>query len=152
MTYFQEHFLCFSASQLIGCGIDLPHHQASLHPWLFAAKPLCVAETPPLPFPEDKNVTSKFRKKPVVIEAFRVPALNDETTQATPHWFVQAMIDGRLVARDDGSILVKTLEDGKAGEAKHVADVGDWVIKGVKGELYPCKPDVFILTYDEVVE
>lgn len=44
---------------------------------------------------------------------------------------------------------VFTLEDGSDGRAKHVASIGDWIIKGIKGEFYPCKPDIFQATYDE---
>lgn len=43
---------------------------------------------------------------------------------------------------------VITLEDGADKRAKHVASVGDYIIKGVKGEFYPCKPDIFEATYD----
>lgn len=46
----------------------------------------------------------------------------------------------------DEEVLIETLE----GTMK--ADKGDWIIRGVKGELYPCKPDVFKMTYEEVVE
>ena len=45
---------------------------------------------------------------------------------------------------------IPTLEDGLDKRAKHVASIGDWVIKGVKGEFYPCKPDIFELTYEPV--
>jgi hypothetical protein len=48
---------------------------------------------------------------------------------------------------------IPTLEDGKDKRAKHVADIGDYIIKGIKGEFYPCKPDIFKLTYDfEVID
>jgi len=45
---------------------------------------------------------------------------------------------------------IHTLEDGNDGRAKHVATIGDWIIKGVKGEFYPCKPDIFLKTYEPV--
>ena len=41
-----------------------------------------------------------------------------------------------------------TLEDGDDGRAKHVATEGDWIIKGVQGEFYACKPDIFQSTYE----
>ena len=44
----------------------------------------------------------------------------------------------------DGSIEINTLEGTMHAEA------GDWIIKGVKGEMYPCKPDIFVATYDPV--
>ncbi|XAI95119.1 hypothetical protein [Microcystis phage Mwe-JY13] len=45
---------------------------------------------------------------------------------------------------------IVTLEDGSDGRAVHVAQAGDWIIKGVKGEFYPCKPDIFAATYEAV--
>ena len=44
--------------------------------------------------------------------------------------------------------MIYTLEDGPDRRAKHFADIGDWIIRGVKGEYYPCKPDIFEATYD----
>ena len=82
----------------------------------------------------------KFRKKPVVIEAVQWKGGNEEEI---------GMFAGQKVscAREYGNfiLLVHTLE----GTLK--ADRGDWIIKGVKGEFYPCKPDVFEQTY-EIVE
>lgn len=78
-----------------------------------------------------------FRKKPVVIEAW----CNDGTADG-PSWI--GGID--VVYETDGSISIKTLE------GIMVAQLGDWIIKGVKGEIYPCKPDIFIATYDPTIE
>lgn len=44
----------------------------------------------------------------------------------------------------EGGLVIKTLE------GEHIANIGDYIIKGVKGEFYPCKPDIFAVTYDEV--
>jgi len=78
-----------------------------------------------------------FRKKPVVIEAWRnVPGISD----MFPDW----MKAGSITASDDGSLNIVTLE----GVMR--ADPGDWIIRGVKGELYPCKPDIFAATYEPV--
>ena len=86
-----------------------------------------------------------FRKKPVTVQAFQLfPA------QPVPLWLSKAVLDGRVVPQPGGGALIKTLEDGPNGEAKHFADKGDWIIKGVKGELYPCKPDIFEATYESV--
>jgi hypothetical protein len=83
----------------------------------------------------------KYRKKPVVIEAWRVPA-NGKLTEPAPNWLIQALLEQVAVAdRDAGSITIKTLE----GEM--LANVGDWIIQGVKGELYPCKNEIFEATY-----
>lgn len=83
-----------------------------------------------------------FRKKPVVIEA--VQWLNKKIIcPPGPMWFVEAE------ERDDiqlagHTLYIKTLE----GEMQ--AKPGDWIIRGVKGEIYPCKPDIFAATYDPV--
>lgn len=88
----------------------------------------------------------KFRKKPVVIEAERCLDLIGWSTNnwyALPKWFRDAY-DGNnvgiLICSDH--ILINTLE----GEMR--ADIGDWIIRGVKGEIYPCKPDIFDATYE----
>lgn len=94
----------------------------------------------------------KFRKKPVVIEAMQYPGVTiadvDEIV-AFDEWFSGLGGAGRYIGQH---LHMKTLEDGPNGEAKHVADPGDWIIRGVKGELYPCKPDIFEATYEAVEE
>ena len=91
---------------------------------------------------------SKFRKKPVVIEAWEVAALLGSTTDALPQPIRDVMgvqIDGvPMFGFGDGVIFVQTLE----GTMK--AELGDWIIRGVAGEFYPCKPDIFAATYDPV--
>ena len=49
-----------------------------------------------------------------------------------------------------GELIIPTLEDGKFIKAKHVATEGDYVIKGIRGEFYFCKEDIFNETYEEV--
>jgi hypothetical protein len=73
----------------------------------------------------------KFRKKPVVIEA----------TQWWTHGDHPAVVPARSVLTEQGCI--KTLE----GDMR--VNPGDWIITGVKGEHYPCKPDIFEATYEE---
>lgn len=92
----------------------------------------------------------KFRKKPVVIEAWQVPPDDNMTRDLPPSWCVSAILSGELKLLHGGGLEVRTLEDGSDGRAKHVADVGDWIIRGVAGELYPCKPDIFAATYEPV--
>lgn len=90
----------------------------------------------------------KYRKKPVVIEAMQYPGHQVETLDemlAFEDWFTGAGGVGRYVGQH---MHVLTLEDGPNGEAKHVANPGDWIIRGVQGEFYPCKPDIFAATYD----
>ena len=88
----------------------------------------------------------KFRKKPVVIEAFQIPPDDGLTRQLPPDWLMDALVKGTVVAVYGGGVDIKTLEGSMRG------DVGDWIIQGVKGELYPCKPDIFTATYEECKE
>ena len=89
----------------------------------------------------------KYRKKSVVIEAFQYDGdLVDRNGKPyVPDWAFSAYEKGVLHYRDDGQLWIKTLE------GDHHASVGDFIIQGVHGELYPCKPDIFAKTY-EVVE
>jgi hypothetical protein len=82
----------------------------------------------------------QFRKKPVVIEA--VQWLNKKIVcPPGPDWFVSAEERGEIMLAGD-VLYIKTLE----GEMR--ANIGDWIIRGVNGELYPCKPDIFEKTYE----
>jgi hypothetical protein len=81
----------------------------------------------------------KFRKKPVVIEARHFKSSSFDLMQDLVLW-VNTCPQGAW--HDGKSIYIPTLE----GEMR--ADVGDWIIKGVKSEFYPCKPDIFAATYD----
>ena len=88
---------------------------------------------------------AQYRKKPVVIEAIQ---LTEETVQEC-YDFVGAKGNfpecGMGIDPADGQFKITTLE------GVHTASVGDWIIKGVKGEFYPCKPDIFEQTYDAEV-
>ncbi len=79
----------------------------------------------------------KFRKKPVVIEALKFEGWNFQ--------IVEQWMGIKLTTANTMKLVIPTLE------GEHVASVGDYIIKGVKGEFYPCKPDIFEMTY-EVVE
>lgn len=86
----------------------------------------------------------KFRKKPVVIDAERTMSLisnSRHSWSSLPDWFRAAYEEGFVLILPD-KIVIKTLE----GEM--VAKPGDWIIRGVQGELYPCKPDIFEATYE----
>jgi len=85
-----------------------------------------------------------FRKKPVEIEARQY--LNDSTSYELLHWINEGQhANGKRFADwTNGTLTVPTLE------GEHIAIVGDWIIKGVAGEFYPCKPDIFAATYDAV--
>ena len=82
----------------------------------------------------------RFRKKPVVIDAVR---LTRELPPADLFAFFGGL-DNLVIGRDH--IIIRTLE----GDMR--ADDGDWIIKGVKGEFYPCKPDIFAATYEPADE
>ena len=91
----------------------------------------------------------RFRKKPVVIEARQFITNNEADSKninevvdwVNSHFPTEATPPAR---HDETSIFIKTLE----GEMR--ADCKDWIIKGVKGEFYPCKPDIFEKTYEPV--
>ena len=88
----------------------------------------------------------KYRKKPVEIEAFCYDGdlKNSKGEYYVPSWAVDAFGNGMLFYEGQAELYVKTLEGNM-----HVS-VGDYIIRGVEGELYPCKPDIFEKTYDEV--
>ena len=92
----------------------------------------------------------RFKKKPVVIEAFRMGI------DPRPDWFQDAVTSGDIKTHrvdeppstvfDHGETYctIKTLEGEMTG------NYGDYIIQGVKGEVYPCKPDIFEATYEAV--
>lgn len=85
---------------------------------------------------------AQFRKKPVIINAWQFT----QSSTDKPHWLLKAIGDG-TVWYQGGELpymTIKTLE----GEMR--ASLGDWIIQGVSGELYPCKPDIFDATYEAV--
>ena len=89
----------------------------------------------------------RFRKKPVVVVAVRLTETNMERVLNTINGVESdcgryAMTDGDHCV----ALVIQTLE----GEM--LARVGDWIIRGVEGEFYPCKNSVFVKTYDEVGE
>lgn len=95
----------------------------------------------------------KYRKKPVVIEAFQMTEQRRTDNRDWPDWLNRAWntphdVEGAVYPKDfpdsDGTdeLLIFTLE------GIHLVQFGDWIIRGVKGELYPCKPDIFEMTYE----
>lgn len=96
---------------------------------------------------------TRYRKKPVEIEAVQFTGDNVEEIaefMGISRWGLQVSVDAVLCM------------DGNYGENTHIhiptlegtmtANCGDWIIKGVKGEFYPCKPDIFEETYERVEE
>ena len=80
-------------------------------------------------------MNKKYRKKPVTIEAIQRLGTNlSEIDDCV----------GGSIANKGTTLVIHTLE----GDME--ASIGDYIIKGVKGEFYPCKPDIFLATYEEV--
>lgn len=82
----------------------------------------------------------KFRKKPVVIEAMHYDGTH-ECAKAICAW-----AGATFGIETESALVIDTLE------GRMVASRGDWIIKGVAGEFYPCKPDIFEATYERVEE
>lgn len=80
-------------------------------------------------------MTKEYIKKPIVIEAI----------QYTKENYVECInfCGESLCGRLNDVLIIETLE------GRHKASLGDYIIKGVKGEVYPCKPDIFEMTYDD---
>lgn len=92
----------------------------------------------------------RYRKKPIVIEAIQYHQqeyADDPLTFAElPTWLSNAVDDGTIRpewrSEDYWYLLINTLEGAM------LVSPGDWIIRGVKGEIYPCKPDIFEATYE----
>lgn len=109
---------------------------------------------------QQMTIACKYRKKPVEIEAAQ---FSKETAVDIYRWIEENTLgsfdvnemwldpknfswpaSGVSIDARDGRVVIATLEGG------HWVDIGDWVIRGVAGEFYPCKPDIFEATYDKV--
>ena len=84
----------------------------------------------------------KYRKKPIVIEAIQWVGGIDCEKQINDFTKGVAVFFGT----PPHEIRIETLE------GTMTAEMGDWIIKGVKGEFYPCKPDIFEATYEPIEE
>ena len=97
---------------------------------------------------------AKYRKKPVVVEAFQMTRERRWNNYDWPEWMNMAWNS----EPSEGAVWIDPDDPQKENlvcgtlEGVHRIDWDDWIIKGVKGELYPCKPDIFELTYEEVKE
>ena len=89
-----------------------------------------------------------FKKKPVIIEALQYPTDPfDNAGAISVYEWVRRNSLGKTSAYIDpmsGDLMIHTLE----GDMR--VSAGDWIIRGVQGEFYPCKPDIFKATYEEV--
>lgn len=91
---------------------------------------------------------SQYRKKPVIINAMRWNGENLKEIIAFTGWHHSAAKkwtweEYEAVVRSEG-LKIFTLE------GPLMASIGDWIIQGIKGEFYPCKPDIFEATYEKV--
>lgn len=90
--------------------------------------------------PTDTTVDNKYRKKPVVIEAIK--------------WTGSDECFNKVIKLGKGSRKIRLLNNRRliieTLEGDHEARVGDFIIEGVRGEVYPCKPDIFEETYEKV--
>lgn len=82
----------------------------------------------------------KYRKKPVIIEAIQYTGNNYSEVCD----FVGKELRIPLIKYNPGELIIETLE------GNHIVSVNDFIIKGVRGEFYACKPDIFEETYEEV--
>ena len=88
-----------------------------------------------------EDIPQTYKKKPVEVMAVKWTGSNYDTIKE---------FAGENVALDGDELIIKTLEDGSKGQAKHAATIGDFVIRGVAGEFYFCKPKIFKDTYEFV--
>lgn len=97
---------------------------------------------------------AKYRKKPVVIEAFQITKETRFDNTDWPNWLNLAWNKDK---REEGAVYPVSQDVSYAmGLAIHTKEgvmhcaINDYIVKGVQGELYPCKPDVFEKTYEKV--
>jgi len=91
-----------------------------------------------------REAATRWRKKPVEIEARQI--LDDLSNHTRIAAWIEANGGHAEIPFVDPCLYIETLE------GRMRADIGDWVIRGVKGEFYPCKPDVFAATYEPAGE
>ena len=95
-----------------------------------------------------------YRKKPIVIEAIQWDGSHKSTKEViefrgqkvSDDTMTQHKFDEYVQHCNDNGMFIDTLE------GQIIASVGDWIIKGVQGEFYPCKPDIFEKTYESLEE
>lgn len=96
----------------------------------------------------------RYRKKPVVVEAFQMTEARREDNSEWPQWLHEAWNKEAYEAGSLYACALKSQIDRRLAihtlEGSHMVGWGDFIIQGVKGELYPCKPDIFEQTYEKV--
>ena len=97
----------------------------------------------------------KFRKKPVVIEAFQITSITRNDNKDWPVWLSQAW---QKESNEEGAFYI--VQDKVNGERLAIqtlegmqwVTMNDYIIQGVEGEIYPCKPQIFEKTYEPVID
>lgn len=89
----------------------------------------------------------KYRKKPVIVEAFEL-----KRGELIPEWFKKEAIDMGKVITQSIDPLGGVFIEIRTLEGEMIAKEGDFIIRGVEGEIYPCKQNIFRKTYEEVIE
>lgn len=88
-----------------------------------------------------------YIKKPVVVEAVRYDGFNKDNNSVLvsekPQWLDESFGETVVFSKEKDTLIINTLE----GEM--TVSVGDYIIKGINDELYPCKPDIFTKTYEQ---
>jgi hypothetical protein len=95
----------------------------------------------------------KYRKLPVVIEAFQMTEARRQDNSEWPEWLNKAW---QKEALEEGAVFPKDYPESNGHdllcvttlEGIHLINWGDWIIQGVHGEIYPCKPEIFAATYE----
>lgn len=88
----------------------------------------------------------RYRKKPVEIDAVQFKGSSTQAS-AIDRWIAgEEYVEPGVATRDITTVEIVTLE------GTMTASMGDWIIRGLKGEFYPCKPDIFAASYDQVNE
>jgi hypothetical protein len=102
---------------------------------------------------KNKNKMAIFRKKPVVIEAFQITSLTRNDNKNWPVWLSKAW---QKENNEKGAFYpIKDKVNGErlaieTLEGMHFVSMNDYIIQGVEGEIYPCKPGIFEKTYEKI--
>lgn len=96
---------------------------------------------------------AKYRKKPVIIEAFQLSYEMAKGVEKVPSWFAKAInIDKTVKVYYTDKIHGSQYCEIETLEGKMNARADDFIIQGVNGEIYPCKADIFEKTYEKVLD
>ena len=104
---------------------------------------------------QENSVSELWRKKPIMIEAWHFMGESiDAPEWINPTWWFEEIVPITTVGRSTASHFARSNRRGSpfllipTGEGAMRANLGDWIIKGIKGEVYPCKPDIFEANYE----